>query len=408
MSNEDTQMFTTMDHVRSTSTSSPDVNEVGDPNFPLLGHERLKQLFSESASDKMAEPFLANDSSHQSEFHDTARQPQTNGKIHQSVLDGAVHQPKVNGNLEHPKENGLYHQNQFPQVMHSPATTAPDPRADSNHIVNGKPLSSCVKRKRSSEPAEGSPNKALFAPAHGSPSRAQDTPSIHRESSSLHSSRAHSLQSSPRIEYDALQKIERPRLTEDQKKHNHNVSETRRRETLKSTYLRLSHIVPSTSGRERSEAYMIEESLKYAAQITQRGKDLIRELRALGEDVTPEQKALFMHLDQASTTQPGEDDDRKHQTDWERICKDRPEPAERHQRCMDAKAGSEGQNVAQQSPYLRMTGSGDESSAGATFYVNGEGHSNGNARGVVQVDPTMWESTEMPQPYSHPSAVHNA
>lgn len=53
------------------------------------------------------------------------------------------------------------------------------------------------------------------------------------------------------------------RLTDNQKKTNHIESEKKRREAIRRNFERLSHIVPNMEGQARSEAIMLEATVKY-------------------------------------------------------------------------------------------------------------------------------------------------
>ncbi|KAF2627721.1 hypothetical protein BU25DRAFT_59101 [Macroventuria anomochaeta] len=56
---------------------------------------------------------------------------------------------------------------------------------------------------------------------------------------------------------------DRPRLTEAQKKENHIRSEQKRREAIREGFDRLASIVPGMEGQGRSEAVVLEATIKY-------------------------------------------------------------------------------------------------------------------------------------------------
>ncbi|KAF2470935.1 uncharacterized protein BDR25DRAFT_28343 [Lindgomyces ingoldianus] len=79
---------------------------------------------------------------------------------------------------------------------------------------------------------------------------------------------------------------DRPRLTEAQKKENHIRSEQKRREAIREGFDRLASIVPGMEGQGRSEAVVLEATIKYMReQITERQR-LIREAKANGINTT--------------------------------------------------------------------------------------------------------------------------
>jgi hypothetical protein len=56
---------------------------------------------------------------------------------------------------------------------------------------------------------------------------------------------------------------DRPRLTEAQKKENHIRSEQKRREAIREGFDRLASIVPGMEGQGRSEAVVLDATVKY-------------------------------------------------------------------------------------------------------------------------------------------------
>ncbi|KAF2032915.1 hypothetical protein EK21DRAFT_59572 [Setomelanomma holmii] len=79
---------------------------------------------------------------------------------------------------------------------------------------------------------------------------------------------------------------DRPRLTEAQKKENHIRSEQKRREAIREGFDRLASIVPGMEGQGRSEAVVLEATVKYLReQIVARNK-IIANAQARGVDTT--------------------------------------------------------------------------------------------------------------------------
>ncbi|KAF3041769.1 hypothetical protein E8E12_009646 [Didymella heteroderae] len=79
---------------------------------------------------------------------------------------------------------------------------------------------------------------------------------------------------------------DRPRLTEAQKKENHIRSEQKRREAIREGFDRLASIVPGMEGQGRSEAVVLEATIKYMReQIVERQK-IMADARAQGIDTS--------------------------------------------------------------------------------------------------------------------------
>ncbi|KAH8728344.1 hypothetical protein GQ44DRAFT_609358 [Phaeosphaeriaceae sp. PMI808] len=79
---------------------------------------------------------------------------------------------------------------------------------------------------------------------------------------------------------------DRPRLTEAQKKENHIRSEQKRREAIREGFDRLASIVPGMEGQGRSEAVVLEATVRYLReQIVARNK-IIAEAQLRGVDTT--------------------------------------------------------------------------------------------------------------------------
>jgi len=79
---------------------------------------------------------------------------------------------------------------------------------------------------------------------------------------------------------------DRPRLTEAQKKENHIRSEQKRREAIREGYDRLAAIVPGMAGQGRSEALVMEATLKEMRKHIEKRQDLIMAAKKKGMDVT--------------------------------------------------------------------------------------------------------------------------
>lgn len=79
---------------------------------------------------------------------------------------------------------------------------------------------------------------------------------------------------------------DRPRLTDAQKKENHIRSEQKRREAIREGFDRLAAIVPGMEGQGRSEAVVLEATVKYLReQIVERNR-IIADAQARGVDTT--------------------------------------------------------------------------------------------------------------------------
>ncbi|KAF2868747.1 hypothetical protein BDV95DRAFT_121996 [Massariosphaeria phaeospora] len=79
---------------------------------------------------------------------------------------------------------------------------------------------------------------------------------------------------------------DRPRLTEAEKKNNHIRSEKKRREAIRAGYDRLASIVPGMAGQGRSEALVLEATLKYMREQIVEREELMEEARAKGFDTS--------------------------------------------------------------------------------------------------------------------------
>ncbi|KAF1998592.1 hypothetical protein P154DRAFT_523868 [Amniculicola lignicola CBS 123094] len=79
---------------------------------------------------------------------------------------------------------------------------------------------------------------------------------------------------------------DRPRLTEAQKKENHIRSEQKRREAIREGFDRLASIVPGMEGQGRSEAVVLEATIKFMQEKIVERQALIEEAKAKGIDTT--------------------------------------------------------------------------------------------------------------------------
>jgi heteromeric Ino2p/Ino4p transcription factor len=79
---------------------------------------------------------------------------------------------------------------------------------------------------------------------------------------------------------------DRPRLTEAQKKENHIRSEQKRREAIRDGFDRLAAIVPGMEGQGRSEAVVLDASLKLMRDKIVQRSEIIAKAKAKGVDTT--------------------------------------------------------------------------------------------------------------------------
>ncbi|KAL0264496.1 hypothetical protein SLS55_000446 [Diplodia seriata] len=69
--------------------------------------------------------------------------------------------------------------------------------------------------------------------------------------------------SPPAAQKGAPGQPEKPRLTEEEKKNNHIASEQKRRQAIRQGFDRLASIVPGMEGQGRSEAIVLDATVKY-------------------------------------------------------------------------------------------------------------------------------------------------
>ncbi|KAI8933860.1 hypothetical protein NX059_009558 [Plenodomus lindquistii] len=79
---------------------------------------------------------------------------------------------------------------------------------------------------------------------------------------------------------------DRPRLSDAQKKENHIRSEQKRREAIREGFDRLAAIVPGMEGQGRSEAVVLEATIKYMREKIVERQDMIASAREKGIDTT--------------------------------------------------------------------------------------------------------------------------
>ncbi|KAF3049608.1 hypothetical protein E8E11_009901 [Didymella keratinophila] len=79
---------------------------------------------------------------------------------------------------------------------------------------------------------------------------------------------------------------DRPRLTEAQKKENHIRSEQKRREAIREGFDRLASIVPGMEGQGRSEAVVLEATIKYMREKIVERQKIMADAQAQGIDTS--------------------------------------------------------------------------------------------------------------------------
>jgi heteromeric Ino2p/Ino4p transcription factor len=79
---------------------------------------------------------------------------------------------------------------------------------------------------------------------------------------------------------------DRPRLTEAQKKENHIRSEQKRREAIREGFDRLASIVPGMEGQGRSEAVVLEATIKYMREKIVERQKIMADAHAQGIDTS--------------------------------------------------------------------------------------------------------------------------
>ncbi|KAJ4336549.1 hypothetical protein N0V95_008575 [Ascochyta clinopodiicola] len=79
---------------------------------------------------------------------------------------------------------------------------------------------------------------------------------------------------------------DRPRLTEAQKKENHIRSEQKRREAIREGFDRLASIVPGMEGQGRSEAVVLDATIKYMREKIVERQKIMADAHAQGIDTS--------------------------------------------------------------------------------------------------------------------------
>lgn len=77
---------------------------------------------------------------------------------------------------------------------------------------------------------------------------------------------------------------EKPRLTEEEKKNNHIASEQKRRQAIRQGFDRLASIVPGMEGQGRSEAIVLDATVKYMKEQYAEQQRLVEAARTKGID----------------------------------------------------------------------------------------------------------------------------
>lgn len=79
---------------------------------------------------------------------------------------------------------------------------------------------------------------------------------------------------------------EKPRLTEQEKKNNHIASEQKRRQAIRDGFDRLASIVPGMEGQGRSEAVVLEATIKFMRSKISERKALVEAAKEAGIDTS--------------------------------------------------------------------------------------------------------------------------
>jgi hypothetical protein len=75
---------------------------------------------------------------------------------------------------------------------------------------------------------------------------------------------------------------DKPRLTEQEKKHNHIASEQKRRAAIREGFDRLTELVPGLEGQGRSESVVLQKTLEFMRLQVQERRELIAEIERVG------------------------------------------------------------------------------------------------------------------------------
>lgn len=79
--------------------------------------------------------------------------------------------------------------------------------------------------------------------------------------------------------------LDKPRLTEQEKKNNHIASEQKRRAAIREGFDRLTELVPGLEGQGRSESVVLKKTVDYLRVQLQRRKELIADIESSGGHV---------------------------------------------------------------------------------------------------------------------------
>ncbi|KAI9854502.1 MAG: hypothetical protein M1824_000313 [Vezdaea acicularis] len=82
--------------------------------------------------------------------------------------------------------------------------------------------------------------------------------------------------------------LEKPRLTDKEKKANHIASEQKRRQAIRHGFDRLTELVPGLEGKGRSEQIVLKNTVDYMRKTVEDRKRLIADVEAKGGVVSPE------------------------------------------------------------------------------------------------------------------------
>ncbi|KAB8754765.1 hypothetical protein FH972_026554 [Carpinus fangiana] len=81
--------------------------------------------------------------------------------------------------------------------------------------------------------------------------------------------------------------IEKPRLSEQEKKSNHIASEQKRRQAIREGFDEIADIVPGYKGQGRSEAIVLQGSTAYLRSLLAERHRLVQQARERGIDTSP-------------------------------------------------------------------------------------------------------------------------
>lgn len=78
---------------------------------------------------------------------------------------------------------------------------------------------------------------------------------------------------------------DKPRLSEQEKKHNHIASEQKRRAAIREGFDRLTELVPGLEGQGRSEGVVLRKTVDFMRLKLQERRDLVAEIEKKGGKV---------------------------------------------------------------------------------------------------------------------------